>query len=124
MPDRKQYEPRIEAVAVTIANGTALSSAVDLYGGQLVGVQMPAAWTAAALTFQGSYDGTTFGNVKGTDGTEVSWTVAAGEVIRAFHYEAFWGLRHLKVRSGTAGTPVNQTAERTLQLLVRVPAVG
>ena len=42
-----------------IAAGTALSGPVPLGALTLVGISMPAAWTAAPLTFQVSPDGVT-----------------------------------------------------------------
>jgi hypothetical protein len=51
----------LATTAVLISSGTALSAAVPLGAKQLVGIAMPAAWDAAALTFQVSVDGgTTF----------------------------------------------------------------
>src|SRR5512147_9840 len=44
----------------SIANGAAVSSAVNIAGGTLVAIKLPAAWTAADLTFEGSFDGTTW----------------------------------------------------------------
>lgn len=107
--------------SATIANATSLSAAVDLNGGILVAIQMPAAWTAAGLTFQGSYDGTTFYNVYDDAGNELTLTTAAqrylvfdGDVARNLR-----GIRHIKVRSGTSGAAVNQGAERVLRLVAR-----
>ena len=45
--------------AVTISNGQSLSPQANLGNKLLVGIQMPAVWTAAALTFQASPDGGT-----------------------------------------------------------------
>lgn len=107
----------VETRTAVIANGASLSGAVDLGGRKLVAIIMPGTWTAASLTFQGSVDGTNFFNVY--DGaTERALTVAAN------YYSALaigdWvGFRWLKIRSGTAGTPVNQAAERTLTLVVQ-----
>ena len=50
----------LETISVTIANGTSLSAAVNLGSGKLRGIALPAAWTAAVLSFQVSLDGTTF----------------------------------------------------------------
>ena len=38
--------------SATIANGASLSGAVYVGNRRLIGIQMPAAWTAAVLTFQ------------------------------------------------------------------------
>jgi hypothetical protein len=107
----------VETTTVTIANSASLSGAVDLKGRKLVAIIMPDAWTAASMTFQGSIDGTNFFNVY--DGaTERALTVAAN------YYSALaigdWvGFRYIKIRSGTAGTPVNQGGARVITLVVQ-----
>lgn len=107
----------VETKTAVIENGGSLSGIVDLGGRKLVAIVMPAAWDAAGLTFQASPDGTNFFNVY--DGaTERALTVAAS------YYSALaigdWiGVRWFKIRSGAAGTPVNQTAERTLTLVIQ-----
>ena len=107
----------LETLTATIENGGSLSGAVDLGGRKLVAIVMPAAWDAAGLTFQASPDGVTYFNVY--DGaTERGLTVAAS------YYSALaigdWvGFRFIKIRSGTAASAVNQTAARTLTLVVQ-----
>ena len=107
----------VETTTVTIANGASLSGAVDLGGRKLVAIIMPGTWTAAGLTFQGSVDGTNFFNVY--DGaTERQLTVAAN-YYSALNIADWVGFRWVKVRSGTAGSAVNQAAERVLTLVVQ-----
>jgi len=113
-------------VPVTIASGASLSAGVNLamLGGpraQLVAIQMPAAWTAAALTFQGSADGTTYYDLYNAT-AEVS--LATPTPVGATRYivldpNLFAGFLFIKVRSGTAAAPVNQGATSILKLLVR-----
>lgn len=100
-----------------IANGTSLSAAVNLANQRLYAIQMPAAWDAAALTFQGSYDGVTFANVYDVTNAELSYTVAAARFYVLPSTPLLIGLKFLKVRSGPSATPVNQTADRFLQLI-------
>lgn len=107
-----------ETRAVTIDAGSALSAAVDLDGVALVGIQMPASWTAANLTFQVSADGVTYADLYNQSGSEVVVTAAANRYI-ALDPTLFQGIRRLKIRSGTSGTPVNQAASRTLLLVTR-----
>ncbi len=102
---------------VTIPASGSLSEALALRGMALVHIQMPGAWDAAALTFSTSADGTTYGSLK-KGGTEYSITVAASDA-QIIPRDDFAGVRFLKVRSGTAGTPVNQTAARTITLVLR-----
>ena len=55
----------------TIALSGSLSAAVAIpLTHNLVGLVMPAAWDAADLTFQGSFDGTTYGNLYTTRETK------------------------------------------------------
>jgi hypothetical protein len=113
----------IDIIDVTIANGQSLSPAVALGGKSLVGIVMPAAWTAAALTFQATADdpGTDNGAMQelqdGT-GNPVTLTVNAGTFVQVDPTK--WrGTRHITVRSGTVGAPVAQGASRTLGLAIR-----
>jgi hypothetical protein len=100
----------------TISNGTALSPAV-LAAGKLTGIQMPAAWTAADITFQGSVDGVTFYDMFDSTGTEVDLTVAASRYVAI--NPPIEVSPYIKVRSGTTGTPVNQAADRQVILHFR-----
>ncbi len=102
---------------VVIANGASLSSAVQIRAGLLSVIEMPAAWTAANLTFQSSGDGTNYMNVYDDAGTEVTVTADASRRIQLSPSD--WaGIQYLKVRSGTSAVAVNQAAERTLYLEV------
>jgi hypothetical protein len=103
---------------VVIANGASLSAAVEIGKTWLTGLILPAAWTAAGLTFQGSVDGTNFHNLYETDGTEVTVTVAVDRFVRLAPMD--WSIfSHIKVRFGTSGTSVNQAAARTIKLVTR-----
>lgn len=105
---------------VVIPINTALSGAVNLGGATLVGIVMPAAWTAANLTFQGSVDGVTYNEITDSAGTAVSVTAAAARYI-PINPATLPGLQYVIVRSGTSGAAVNQTAARTITLVTRVP---
>lgn len=100
----------------TIASGSALGDALLNLGNQhLVGISMPAAWTAAALTFQHSLDGSAWQNCYDQYGAEISLTVAADTFVVVpplLIVAPAW----LRVRSGTSASPVNQAADRTLTL--------
>ncbi len=109
-------------VSATIANGTALSGAINLGAQTLVAIIIPAAWTAAAISFQASEDGgTTWYDVFDSTGTEVS--IASANVVAGRRVTvdptAYVGLDINKVRSGVTATPVNQGAARALTLVSR-----
>lgn len=114
---------------VTIASAASLSDGAHIgYGnpdgasrGTLVAIVMPAAWTAADLTFQASNDNTTFTDLYSASGTEYTASAAADRWI-AFDPADFAGVTHLKVRSGTSSVPVTQAANRVLTLIVRTVA--
>ncbi len=110
-------------VTATITNGTALSGVIPIGPYAFTALFLPAAWTAAAITFDGSADGgLTWAPVYGDDGTEVSiasGSVVAGRVIvNKAVLEQLAVLTHIRLRSGTSGLPVNQGADRvfTIQL--------
>ena len=78
---------------------------------------MPAAWTAASLTYQASADGVTYDDMY--DGaTERSLTVAASRYMMQ-NIGDWVGIRYLKIRSGTSGSPVNQGGARVITLVVQ-----
>lgn len=104
-------------VTATIANNESLSDAINLTGYSLVAIIMPATWTAANLTFQAGATAAALADVYDSSG-ELAVTAAASRFITVSR-EAFVSLRHLKVRSGTTGSPVNQAAERSITLLCR-----
>jgi len=109
-----------QTVEVTIANGTSLSGAVDLGGARLVAFQMPAAWTAADVTFTASSTAAgTYGKVRDKDNNELKATSPAVNEIVVLPVNDTAGLRYLKVRSGTAAVPANQGGDRVLTLFVR-----
>jgi hypothetical protein len=116
-PVNRLTEPEV----CTITSGQSLSAAVNLGGRILCGIYMPASWTAAGLTFQGSPDGTTYYNVQ-SDTAEITVTAAAS-VFLGLDPVRFFGINFLKVRSGTGGTPVNQGADRALTLMLGKPDV-
>lgn len=105
-------------VPITIANGASLAAAVDLDGKTLVGIHMPAAWTAANLTFQVSEDGVTYDDFYDSSGTEKTVIAAQARYIE-IPPAAWVGIRFVKVRSGTAAVTVAQGAARTLQLVTK-----
>lgn len=116
---RKTVMNALEAVPVTISSGQSLSAAADLGGLRLFGIVMPSAWATANLTFQMSHDGgSTWSNVYDASGNELTATAGTSRFI-ALDPANFAAVTMLKVRSGTSGTPVNQGADRVLQLVLR-----
>lgn len=108
----------IKRFTCTIANGASLSDAIHLEGYTPVAILMPAAWTAAVLSFQGSEDHSTFLNLYDMEVEILANSAGASRYIR-LQPAHFIGLVEMKIRSGTSGSAVNQGAERTLTVLGR-----
>ena len=67
---------------IDISADASNSLGVQTEGMLLCGIQFPAAMTGTAVTFDFSMDNSAFLDVKETDGTDVSYTVSAGDVLR------------------------------------------
>lgn len=104
----------------TILNTATKSNAVDLFERVLCGLIMPAAWTAADITFEGSNDLTgTYYPVKKCDGSTTPIAAFTVKTPSALDYiifdpDSFSGLRYIKIVSSAA-----QGADRILTLLGR-----
>lgn len=108
------YTKIITASAViTIATSTTVSAAVDLGANTITGIQMPAAFTGTALTFQVSSDGSTYVPLYDASSTQYSMPVGPS---RGYSIDpaVFAGWPYVKVVSGTT-----EVANRTITLLVR-----
>jgi hypothetical protein len=106
----------------TIANGTSLSGNLDIGpNATIVGILMPAAWTAAALTFKAG-DGSNMGSVYNAAG---EYSIPSGSIATgAATYLAIppgdlAGCRTIAFRSGTSGSAVNQGADRVLTIFTQ-----
>ena len=111
----------LESVHAEISLGTSLAACVDLGAGRvLCAIDMPAGWDKASLTFQASPDlDGAYDNLYDQYGMEKTVVAAAGRYI-SLDDPAFWlGVRYLKVRSGTAAAPVNQSATRVINLITK-----
>lgn len=110
---------------VVIASGTSLSGGYDLGSREInsvvAGFQMPSAWTAANLTFQVSTDDATYQNLYDDAGNEVTVTAADSRFITldTAQRSNYDGIRFIKIRSGTSGSPVNQGSDRTIQVVIQ-----
>jgi hypothetical protein len=113
----------IDQYTAVIAASGSLSAAVAIGADTLVGIQMPAVWTAAGLTFQVSPDGgATWCELYDDAGNEVTVITPPAGAFIAFvtHPSNAWrGINMLKVRSGTAAVPVVQTPGATITLIGR-----
>lgn len=107
------------SVSVTIANGANLSSAGFVHGA-LVGIITPAAFTAAAVTFQGSVDGVNYYDIY-DDSVERVFASgvfpAAAARFLSLDLNDWLPFNYIKVRSGTAAATVGQGASRDIVLV-------
>jgi len=110
-----------DVVSAAIASGTSLSNAVNLGGLRLFGFIMPSGWTTAALTFLASFDnGSTYVTMESVyDGTEITYTVSPPGYYPLPNPQIFAAVTDMKVQSGPSSAPVNQTADRAIQLVLR-----
>lgn len=118
---RKSRTRQTRVISVVIASGVALSGEIDLEGYGLMGIIMPGTWTTAGLSFEVSEaSGGTFVDLFDDSNAEV---VVAAIQAKAHGVELWQAAlapwRYIKFRSGTTGTPVNQVAERTIQLVLK-----
>ncbi|MDR3560479.1 MAG: hypothetical protein P4N59_03410 [Negativicutes bacterium] len=108
----------------TIQSGQPLSDEIDLGNEQLVAIQMPTGWDAANISFQASMalaaNGGIYQDLYNDGGNEVIVVAAASRCI-AINAAALSiaPLRYIRIRSGSTGTPVNQTAARILSLILK-----
>ena len=102
-------------VLIDISDNATTSSAAQCDGLLLSGIVFPAAMTGATVTFDFSFDGTNFVDVVETDGTEVSYTVTAGDVVRVDPSGwAFATAGFIRVSSGAT-----EAADRKIQLIFK-----
>jgi hypothetical protein len=107
----------LSTIPAVIAASGSLSAEIDLGAQYLVGLYVPSNWTSANITFQVSPDEVNFGNFFSYLGAEVTFVAVPGQYLGVD--PTLWkGARAIKVRSGTSGAPVTQTAGVTLQLVV------
>ena len=101
---------------VTIPNGEAVSGAIEVGGNPVVGILMPDTWTAASLSFKASIDGTNYFPLNDDAGSEYTATVAV-DTYHVIDMSNTLGAKYIKLVSGTNATPVNQGAERSIEVV-------
>lgn len=106
-----------QSYTVTIASSGSLSDAAYIGAETVVAILMPAAWTAAALSFEVSQDGSTYYDLQ-YEGSEVTFAAGVDEAV-VLDPAKTYPFSYIKVRSGTEATPVNQAADRDLILLTK-----
>lgn len=120
-------------LGTTIPANMSLSGEVDLGGMSLVGIEVPASWAGTAITFQsksnktedldasGNNNSPVWKNVYDDAGTEVSVVVGQNQihVVGTVTKAAIGALRFLRLRSGSAASPVNQNPGKDIRLICK-----
>jgi hypothetical protein len=102
-------------VLIDVSEDASNSTGVQADGLLLSGIVFPATMTGANVTFDFSFDGSTWVDVVETDNTEVTYTVSPGNVVRvdpsgwAFATAGF-------IRVTSDGT---EAADRNIQLIFK-----
>ena len=100
-------------IDISADNSNSLGVATD--GMLLCGIQFPAAMTGSSVTFDFSMDNSTFVDVKETDGTDVTYTISVGDMVRVDPSGwAFASNGYIRVTSNG-----NEAADRSLTLHFR-----
>jgi hypothetical protein len=104
----------------TIPNGTALGSGIQCEALRIQGILMPAAWTAAGLSFKVSLNGTTWFYLYDSSGAAITLTTAAN-YYHALTFDqrkqlANW--QYIMPASGTPAVPVAQGADRVITFIL------
>jgi hypothetical protein len=107
-------------VSVNIAAGAALSQALNVGEKVPCAIEIPSGWTGTpALTFQVSDDGVNWWELLDNNGNAITVAATAASTRYNLFSTDFQSARYFKVRSGTSGTPANQTNAVTLLLIIR-----
>lgn len=102
-----------------IAEGESLSDAIDCSAGRISRITMPMEWDDADIAFQVSTDGQSYNELFRGNGDEYNLKAAGGRTIIVDQNEWIPGL-WVKIRSGTYGVHVNQSARREFAIALLV----
>ena len=101
-------------LTATITSGTDVTEALNLSGCNLVAFKLPAAFTGTAISFQGSFDGSTYYDLYRTvDNTLISTPVTADRMY-LITVSDLAGVQYLKLKSDAS-----EAADREINLLTR-----
>ena len=104
-----------EVALIDVSADATNSLGVNVENMLLCGVVFPATMTGTAITFDYSVDGSSWIDVFETDGTEVSYTVSADNVVRVDPSGwAFASNGFIRITSGST-----EAADRKIKLLFR-----
>ena len=106
---------KVKSVVIDISADASNSTSFQTDGLLLCGIKFPAAMTGSNITFDHSLDNSAWSDVKETDGSDTSYTVSAGDLIRLDPSGwAFASNGYIRVTSDG-----NEAADRSLTLHFR-----
>lgn len=100
-----------KTLTATILSGASLSDVLSVWPVAISAIIMPAAWTAAVLSFQGSFDAINFFDLYNDAGDEYQIPALVSQAIVLNVPLPF---PYIKVRSGLTAAAVNQGADRSV----------
>lgn len=110
----------ISTIVATIPSRGTMTPAIAITG-PIVGMIMPATWTPAVVTVQGSSDGTNFYDVyDGVTAKELSFNLKPGSMA-AIIANRMCCFTSIKLRSGTSALPVMQNLACQFGVIVQGP---
>ena len=110
-------EPRLKEFTFTWAAGASLSDEQDLAGYVPAALVMTSVWDAANITLTATTS-TSHLPVYDEAGGEVVWVTSTSRYV-TLNSDPIRGLQKIKLRSGTVGSAVVQSAATTVVLLAR-----
>lgn len=110
---------KLRVVEAVIASGASVSTTIDIGTGELVALGMPSGWTTASITFQNSYDDSTYVGINDATGAEIAVLLPAASKNIALSFAGIKGLGKIKLVSGTAAVAVNQGSARTILVVIK-----
>lgn len=99
-----------------ILDTESLSSIVVMGRNRLLALIIDGSWSPAAMTFQGSHNGTDFFDLYDKLGNEINYTVATNRFVVVDPVD-FAGVCFLKIRSGTSASVAAQDGDINLRLI-------
>lgn len=120
---------QVGVIGTEIPNNEALSGEIDLGSNSLVAIEFPTTWSGTQITFQAKSKQTqesgdnsvddleNWRNVYDSAGNELVVTVGSNRVVTDIPELA--PLRLIRIRSGTAASPFNQSPSRVLKIYTK-----
>ncbi len=104
-------------LSVNIASGSALSDSIHC------GDAIPQAFyiptiDSAKLTFQASVDGSTWYECNDSTNSTITEPTTSGDIYLTAP-DGLEGANYLKIRTGTSGSPTNQSSDRTITVVCK-----